>query len=408
MARVIPAAGAFVEQASSTAPPAGTACASTTTAPARAKAGASRPATRAMTAAQSAGGGVSRSRSGTDGKLPLQRRLFSEDQGQEDLRPKQASRAAATVPSARSTTTLTRATMEGKAAEASWTPIEAAEAGWPHNSTAACAASLERTPTQQIQAVEEVAAARVTAADAAERSPAAPQPIQPLRSALRRTAGLPIRETNAAPKSISFTGQNVTQTIENFAQMGDSLWYPNFAVDCDRCDASVRWGAEGSFVSTPGQSRFSQWQVLCSNCLADRFYSEMGVWLIIGLAASCNSDQEGTCSVAHDPIVSALDSLLRINPSAGSDQLTALLGKEAETPEVRAVVLQKARSQVAAVLGHAGDASVGTPQPAAVKREGGRKRVKVEEDKDLEGCASKQRRSGKCPRVAPVVPPPLA
>lgn len=149
---------------------------------------------------------------------------------------------------------------------------------------------------------------------------------------------------------------NTVTHIENYAGLSDQLWYGGFAVECDHCDQRIQWGLEGSFIGTPGQPRFSQNQVLCNRCLSNDLYAKIGAWLVVGLAASCNSE---TCnghpspglSIANEPISYLIDSLLKTVPITSYDQLVPLLGVEAQLPEVRATVLQKARAGVSIVLG---------------------------------------------------------
>lgn len=174
-------------------------------------------------------------------------------------------------------------------------------------------------------------------------------PPPPLRSALRR------RGDDGPPKArIRFAPQAVTRGIENHSALGPELWYDGFVVECDRCDRAIEWGAEGSNVmGSPGRSRFAQWQVLCSGCSAERVYAEIGAWFVVALAAD-SSDGAGVGGrVAEEPIVALLGSLAHLaRGKVREDLLTALLGPEAEDPEVRGAVLRKARAHAPKFLGH--------------------------------------------------------
>lgn len=172
---------------------------------------------------------------------------------------------------------------------------------------------------------------------------------RPQRSSLTRQRHCGRQAVAAA--GVSFADASTDSTIESFSSLADELWYPGFAVSCDRCERAVKWGAEGSIMGAPGRSRFSQWQVLCNGCLADRLYGEIGAWLVVALAADRGGGVNGC--VAHGPVSALLEGLLKLCPGTGngSDQLSMLLGKEAEAPDVRAVVLQKARTHIGRLLG---------------------------------------------------------
>lgn len=152
-------------------------------------------------------------------------------------------------------------------------------------------------------------------------------------------------------KGVSFADEmSSSVAIENFTEQAEVLWYSGYAVECDRCDRPLAWGSEGTLSGAPGRSRFSQYQVLCNDCVADRLFTEVGAWLAIGLAANCDSgdskrvDHPG--SVARGPISALFDALAKVGPGAGRSQLSRLLGQRIENTEVCTVVLQKARSQV--------------------------------------------------------------
>jgi len=197
-------------------------------------------------------------------------------------------------------------------------------------------------------AAEEEAAVRSNAT--AVRPAAAP-----LRSCLRAAgSAATARKDKETGKrsSISFDREDKVRTIQNHCHLGAELWYPGFAVTCDRCDSHVEWGAEGNIAGAPGRSRFTQWQVLCNACLADRLYSEVGAWLVVALAATTSEDPGVGCGVAQSPVTTLLDTLLSLGPLAegSTDMLVALLGPEAESPEVKTAVLRKARANVASLL----------------------------------------------------------
>lgn len=175
---------------------------------------------------------------------------------------------------------------------------------------------------------------------------APPQP--PLRSVLkRRSAGGGASSSvhvKARPALTIVSGAQVT-TIKSYSHLAGELWHVGFNVECDRCGGQLKWGSEGGLRGVPGRSRFAQEEAMCGNCFAEQYYSEVGAWLIVGLAASAS----GTMAAATAPITSLIDSLLK---NRGADrQLAALLGPDVESPEIREVVLIKARSRVAAMLG---------------------------------------------------------
>merc|ERR1712012_275041 len=180
---------------------------------------------------------------------------------------------------------------------------------------------------------------------------------QRLRSALKRPSvtGTSISQGTGQRATITFADRpDRTTMIQNWSHLADMLWYPGFVVVCDRCERSVEWGHEGNIAGAPGRSRFSQWQVLCSTCMADRLYAEIGAWLVVALAASASEDPNVGSGVAQGPVTTLLDTLLQTSPAAscgGTDLLVALLGPEAEPPEVRETVLRKARNHVSTVLG---------------------------------------------------------
>jgi len=153
----------------------------------------------------------------------------------------------------------------------------------------------------------------------------------------------------AIGKTISFASSSAVTSIRNFSCCED-LWYPNFAVDCNRCDAPVQWGAEGILMGAPGRSRFSQWQVLCSSCLSDKLYGDLGAWVVVACANLANNGADSDGTIAYAPMEKLMNHLLQLCPKSGSDQLAALLGKEAEAPDVRAVILQKARTHLGELL----------------------------------------------------------
>jgi len=136
---------------------------------------------------------------------------------------------------------------------------------------------------------------------------------------------------------VSFKEAPVISQVVNFSK--ENLWYPGYAVECDRCEQPVHWGEEGSYMGSPGQSRFAQGQVFCNACVAEKLYSELGVWLIVALAAGSNT---GGVSYARDNMCKLLEQLCGMASSARADQLVSLLGREVEDREVRTVVLQKA------------------------------------------------------------------
>lgn len=172
----------------------------------------------------------------------------------------------------------------------------------------------------------------------------------PLRSVLRhRPCGLAAASqkepATSRHASVCFAeGPSVTN-IKNYSHLSGQLWYAGFAVECDRCEAPVKWGLDGHLMGSPGRSRFSQRVVLCDSCLCERCYSDIGAWLVVALAASAN----GSHAAAAPPVMSLIDSLLEFR---GVDRkLAAVLGPAVEVTEVRQTVLQKARSRVTAMLG---------------------------------------------------------
>jgi len=189
--------------------------------------------------------------------------------------------------------------------------------------------------------------------------------------------------------------------IQNFAHLSQDLWYAGYVVECDQCERLLNWGAEGSLTSAaPGRpvtgppvgSRFSQSRVLCNCCLADRLYGDIGVWLIVALAASSGGDA-GQAGVAQGPVTTALDALLRLNTAAGADQLVGLLGEEAKAPEVRAVVLQKARARVASMLGGA-KSEPQSSKPKAESQSSGKEPPHRRGNRGIEPCTQGAPRSG--------------
>jgi len=156
--------------------------------------------------------------------------------------------------------------------------------------------------------------------------------------------------------SVVFADEIRTETaIQNFCEQAETLWYQSCPVECDRCDRVLQWGAEGTFVGSPGQSRFTQSKILCSACVSDKLYTEVGAWLVVALAArgepGDRSSSERCVGVANGPIAGLLGALENVGPHSGKDQLVALLGEDAEDPDVRAAVLKKAKARVSQLFG---------------------------------------------------------
>jgi len=64
-----------------------------------------------------------------------------------------------------------------------------------------------------------------------------------------------------------------------------------------------------------------------------------------------------------------IETLIRLTPTAKTDQLASILGSEAQTAEIRSIVLQKARSRLLGLM-------EGSPWPAAAEtalRQGGKR-----------------------------------
>lgn len=232
-----------------------------------------------------------------------------------------------------------------------------------------------------------------------EPRPEQPQPPPPLRSCLQPPsngrAEARRRQAGRGARSISFregSAQRVQTTMESFAGLGQELWYPGNPVDCNRCGHSVQWGVEGSITGAPNRSRFSQWQVICNACLAERLFADVGVWLTIALAAGEQSD-EGDCSMAVGPLGDLYGQLMQLT-MVRPDHLSSMLGKEALVPDVRQMVLEKARARLPSMLGGAGAA------PAKAKR------TAVEQKASMPPAASAKSKPSKAPEPKPAPAPP--
>lgn len=255
--------------------------------------------------------------------------------------------------------------------------------------------SPQLRPAAEVEAARAAASASSAAADRTPRAKVL-RPPPPARGCLRRAGQQP--RPSADVRVGSATGRSAQRVtfceagekralVENFGNLGEELWYPGYMVECDQCEEPVEWGAEGTMTGASGRSRFSQWQVLCNTCVSDRLLAEVGVWFIVALAATCTGSAGGqhdeSVRVAEGPLLECFDKLLQLPPGAQPDQLTALLGKEAEVPEVRATVLRKARLRVPYVLGRpiksepaeeaseAAGASAGSGQPERGSTRGG-------------------------------------
>jgi len=186
--------------------------------------------------------------------------------------------------------------------------------------------------------------------------PPPPPPAEPLRSALRSRGSGPRKRKapGEEPLRISFVETPRLRHIENFKHLIDELWYPGFMVDCDRCEQPVQWGLEGSIMGAPGRSRFAQELVLCSACLSDKSYSEIGAWMVVALAAGSGKDSGGSCNVAQAPVTELLNKLIDLcgRGDGKADLLAQILGSDAEDSDVRSAVLKKARSNVANLLSY--------------------------------------------------------
>jgi len=212
--------------------------------------------------------------------------------------------------------------------------------------------------------------------------PPPPPPPAPLRSALRKpgsaagssSGGVKRKAPGGEPVKVSIEEMPRLRRIENFKHLVDDLWYPGFMVECDRCEQPVQWGMEGSIMGAPGRSRFAQGQVLCNCCLSDKLYSEIGAWIVVALAAGSGADSGGSCSVAEAPVTSLLSTLVNLGPSgdAKADLLVAILGSDAEDPDVRSAVLRKARSNVGNLLSYRFLAGAALKQERAAEEEGAR------------------------------------
>lgn len=208
-----------------------------------------------------------------------------------------------------------------------------------------------------------------------------------LRSALRprgagprgRAAGDPRRDPRAASGAVAFgSAEPAVVPIANVSADGDSLWYQGFAVECDRCDQPVRWGAEGSMLGAPGKSRFAQWQVLCNGCFSDRLFSEIGAWLVVGLMSAAEGDGNEPpqgWGVAREPVGSVLETLSRLELSGKPDQLSALLGQDAQMPGVRDEVFRRAMGSLDALFRDPGVEVEPSRGPRRARGGGGKRRA---------------------------------
>ena len=142
----------------------------------------------------------------------------------------------------------------------------------PASTAPSLAASPSASPAVSPAAQEQGAARPSRGAPPASprgATPAGPRPAIRCQSALAAARGKAAAARPAPAsrrsRSVSFAGEPAVTSIESFSHLSDALWYAGFAVECDRCDQPVRWGAEGSLTGAPGRSRFSQWQVLRGN-----------------------------------------------------------------------------------------------------------------------------------------------
>jgi hypothetical protein len=153
--------------------------------------------------------------------------------------------------------------------------------------------------------------------------------LPPLHSAFRNSCSSrgtgPRREKSPCRNSVTFTGQDVTTAIDNFRYLSDNLWYQHCPVECDLCCQPMNWDHQGDISGAPGRSRFSQWRALCGTCQVNGLYTEMGAWLVVGLAASGHRD--GNDQPCRN-IKRLLDQMRWLCPElGGGDQMEALLGE---------------------------------------------------------------------------------
>jgi hypothetical protein len=143
-------------------------------------------------------------------------------------------------------------------------------------------------------------------------------------------------------RSISFKDQVAVANIDNFSSCAQELWYPGLVVECDKCEREIVWMENGGPVGDNEKTRFANSQVLCDDCRVNRVYCDIGAWYVVQLAASCEKPGNDASAAAAEPFLGLLDSLTALT-TAGSDCLVQILGQEAASPEVRALVLDKAR-----------------------------------------------------------------
>mmetsp|Transcript_124447 Transcript_124447/g.248220 ORF Transcript_124447/g.248220 Transcript_124447/m.248220 type:complete len:468 (+) Transcript_124447:30-1433(+) len=203
--------------------------------------------------------------------------------------------------------------------------------------------------SQQASAVSSTATVGSNSPLTEGRSPKRPPPLPPPRPALRRGSHDMARAQPKAAlqnRSITFKEQVAMVDIKNFSGCAQELWYPGLVVECDKCDRDIVWMETGGPVGDPDKTRFANPQVLCDDCQANRVYCDIGAWYIVQLAASCEKPGTGAPSAAaSDPILGLVDSLTTLS-TTGSDQLVKILGREAECPEVRSLVIDKARKRL--------------------------------------------------------------
>mmetsp|Transcript_29933 Transcript_29933/g.69626 ORF Transcript_29933/g.69626 Transcript_29933/m.69626 type:complete len:525 (-) Transcript_29933:209-1783(-) len=151
-------------------------------------------------------------------------------------------------------------------------------------------------------------------------------------------------------RTVSFAQSSSTIDIKNYGD--DDLWYEGFAVECDLCETPLRWGLEGTMLGSEAGSRFSQKQVLCNACLAEKLYAEVGLWLTIALAGTRSADGQSSIAKleATGPVMSHLETLCRLQPgSAGADLLTSTVGSEILQLGPREAFFEKVKTRMSEV-----------------------------------------------------------
>eukprot|EP00929_Paragymnodinium_shiwhaense_P053016 TRINITY_DN26549_c0_g1_i2.p1 TRINITY_DN26549_c0_g1~~TRINITY_DN26549_c0_g1_i2.p1 ORF type:complete len:752 (+),score=163.24 TRINITY_DN26549_c0_g1_i2:88-2343(+) len=174
------------------------------------------------------------------------------------------------------------------------------------------------------------------------------------------------RTSRGARRAVCFADEPPeTRSIQNFGK--EDLWYTGHVVECDRCEALVRWGEEGGFEPRPRHvestetSRFAQTRVLCGACLVDQAYGNLGAWFVVSLAADFSESAASEGGAGGGPyklgqtggsMKQIMENILRLTGMAKTDSLAAVLGNKASSaPDVRKIVLQKARIRLLQLMG---------------------------------------------------------